>query len=100
MTQQWNYGIANIKDARHITNIIKSHLIMHKKIQIIIQAYSTKVLISNHTKCTPEYGKHITHWPKGLTCSDTTKRDTLYPTHICTNNKRNKKSKLIHNHIL
>ena len=59
MTQQWIYGIADIKDARHIQTLL------------------SKVLISNHTECTPEYDKHITHWPKGSTCSDTTKCDTL-----------------------
>ena len=79
MTQQWTYGIADIKDAMHITSIIQSHLIMQRKIQLVILACSTKVFISNHTECTPEYGKHITHWPKGSTCFDTTKCDTLYP---------------------
>ena len=62
---------------------------MLEKITILIQACSTKVLVSNHTEYTPEYGKHIAHWPKGSTCFDTTKCDTLYPIHICTNNKRN-----------
>ena len=84
MTQQWIYGITNIKDATHITSIIQSHVIMLMKIQLIIQACSTKLLISNHTECTPEYDKHITHWSKGSTCSDTTKCDTLYLIHICT----------------
>jgi len=63
----------------HITRIIQSHLIMQRKIQLIIQACSTKAFISNHTECTLEYGKHITHWPKGSTCFDTAKYDTLYP---------------------
>ncbi|KAH1250015.1 hypothetical protein HKD37_05G013109 [Glycine soja] len=61
MTQQWNYRITDIKDARHITSIIQSHLIMQKKIQIIIQACLTEELISNHTERTPKYGKHIAH---------------------------------------
>jgi len=69
----------DIKDATHITSIIQSHLIMQRKIQILIQACSTKPLISNHTERTPEYGKHITHWLKGSICSDTTKCDTFYP---------------------
>ena len=61
MTQQWIYGITNIEDARHITSIVQSHLVTHKKIQIIIQVCLTEVLISNHIERTPEYGKHITH---------------------------------------
>ena len=77
MTQRWIYGIVDIKDASHITSIIQSHLFMQRKIKLIIQACSTKALISNHTEHTPEYGKHITHWPKGSTCSDTTKCGTL-----------------------
>ena len=45
MTQQWIYGITNIEDARHITSIVQSHLITHKKIQIIIQVCLTEVCI-------------------------------------------------------
>ena len=84
MTQQWIYGVAKIKDVRHITSIIQTHLITQKKTQIIIQACSTKVLKGNHTEHTPEYGKQITHWPKGSTCSDTTKCHTLYRRHTYT----------------
>jgi len=94
VTQQWIYGIAGIKET-HITSTIQSHLIMQRKIQLIIQACSTKAFTGNHIEHTPKYGKHITHWPKGSNCSDTTKCGILYPTHICTNNKINKKSKLI-----
>jgi len=61
MTQQWIYGIADIKDATHIASIIQSHLIMQRQLQLIIQACSTKASISNHTKRTPEYDKNITH---------------------------------------
>ena len=92
MTQQWIYGTTDIKVATHITSIIQSQLIMQRKTQLIIQACSTKAFISNHIERTPKYGKHITYWLKGSTCFYTTKCDTLYHTHICTNIKRNNKS--------
>ena len=50
---------------------------MQNKIQIIIQPCSIEVLISNHKERTLEYGKHITHWLKGSTCSNTTKCNPL-----------------------
>ena len=40
---------------------------------------NNKIITRNHTEYTTEYGKHITHWTKSSTSSDTTQCDTLYP---------------------
>ena len=86
MTQQWIYGIVDIKDATHITRIIESHLIMQRKYIIImitkealqkkkklarpeagekhkrggVKSDFTPILPKNHQSFTRAHGNH--HW--------------------------------------